>query len=156
FLAAFSEYRSLDEFARRLEESLRKLIERRVQALAAGPSDAPIWLGAPFRGLEAYEFEHAAIFFGRDGLVAKAAEQLAVGARAGTAFLLVSGPSGSGKSSVVKAALVPRLMKPQRIEGAAFLRRAIYRPADGGADVILGLVEALTRSSARDVGLPEL
>ena len=156
FLAAYDEYRTLEEFARRLEESLRKLIERRVAALAGAPAQAPIWPGAPFRGLEAYEYEHAAIFFGRDGLVAKAAEQLAAGARAGTAFVLVTGPSGSGKSSLVKAALVPRLMKRQRIQGMAFLRRAVFRPSDGGGDVVLGLVDALTRSGADGVGLPEM
>src|ERR1700681_2093094 len=108
FLGAYDEYRTLEEFARRLEESLRKLIERRIEG-EAGLSGAPIWSGAPFRGLAAYEFEHSAIFFGRDGAVAKAAEQLASQARAGSAFLLISGPSGSGKSSLVKAALVPRL-----------------------------------------------
>jgi len=156
FLAAYDEYQSLDEFARRLEESLRKLIERRIAALPGAQAQAAIWPGDPFRGLEPYEFEHAAIFFGRDGLVAKAAEQLAAGARAGTAFLLVTGSSGSGKSSLVKAALVPRLMKPQRIQGTAFLRRVIFRPGDGGGDVILGLVGALTRSGQEGVGLPEM
>jgi hypothetical protein len=70
---------------------------------------------------------------------------------------LVSGASGSGKSSLVKAALVPRLMKPQRIEGASFLRRTVFRPSDGGGDLILGLAEAMTRGPARDgVGLTEL
>ena len=28
---------------------------------------------------------------------------------------------------------MPRLMKPQRIEGIAFLRRVVFRPSDGGA-----------------------
>jgi WD40 repeat protein len=156
FLAAYDEYRTLEEFARRLEESLRKLIERRI-AGETGLAGSAIWSGAPFRGLAAYEFEHAAIFFGRDGAVAKAAEQLATQARAGSAFLLVSGPSGSGKSSLVKAALVPRLMKPQRITGAAFLRRVVFRPSEGGGDVIGGLADALTRGAGTDgVGLPEL
>ncbi len=156
FLAAYDEYRTIEEFAQRLEESLRKLIERRIAALQGAQTQAAIWPDDPFRGLESYEFEHAAIFFGRDGLVAKAAEQLAAGARAGTAFLLVSGPSGSGKSSLVKAALLPRLTKPQRIQGAAFLRRAVFRPGDGGGDVILGLVETLTRRGPEAVGLPEM
>ena len=35
FLAAYDEYRTLEEFAHRLEESLRKLIERRIKSLAA-------------------------------------------------------------------------------------------------------------------------
>ena len=159
FLAASAEYLEIEDFARRLEESLRKLIERRIKSGAAtGTAEtAPSWLGNPFRGLASYEFEHAAIFFGRDALVAKAAEQLATQARAGTAFLLLVGGSGSGKSSLVKAAVVPRLMKPQRIEGAAFLRRVVFRPGDGQQDLVLGLAKALTQGSAQEgVGLPEL
>jgi len=158
FLAAYDQYGSLEEFATRLEESLRKLVERRVQdqaSHATGETPA-IYLGAPFRGLESYEFEHAAIFFGRDALVARAAEQLAANARDGTAFLLVCAASGSGKSSLVKAALVPRLMKPQRIEGMGFLRRAVFRPAAAAGDVILGLVDSLTAAAAAGTGLPEL
>ena len=62
------------EFARRLEESLRKLIQRRVETVRINKGDsAPIWTGAPFRGLEAYEFEHADIYFGRDAAVARSA-----------------------------------------------------------------------------------
>ena len=157
FLAAYDEYRTLEEFAQRLEKSLRKLIERRIKDVSGGESRTePIWLGEPFRGLEPYEFEHAQIFFGRDAEVTKATEQLAANADSGHAFLLVSGASGSGKSSLVKAGVVPRLMKPQRISGIAFLRRAVFRPGAEGADVFLGLAKALTRATGQDVGLPEL
>jgi WD40 repeat protein len=158
FLAAYDEYRTLEQFAQRLEQSLRRLIERRAELAAAAEPRAPIWPGDPFRGLEPYEFEHAPIFFGRDAAVMKAIEQLAANYRAGRAFLLVSGASGSGKSSLVKAGIVPRLMKPQRISGLSFLRRAVFRPgAQGGGDVILGLVLALTRASEdKRVGLREL
>jgi WD domain, G-beta repeat len=158
FLAAYDEYRTLEEFAQRLEESLRKLIERRIRELSGGStaSTAAVWTGDPFRGLESYEFEHAPIFFGRDAAVTKATEQLAAKARAGHAFLMVSGASGSGKSSLVKAGIVPRLMKPQRISGVAFLRRVVFRPGGEGSDIILGLANALTRAGNEGVGLPEL
>ena len=157
FLAAYDEYRTLEEFAQRLEESLRKLIERRIKDNAVGVSGTePIWLGEPFRGLEIYEFEHAPIFFGRDAPVMMATKQLAVNARSGCAFLLVCGPSGSGKSSMVKAGIVPRLMKPQRISGIVFLRRAVVRSGAEGTDVIIGLAKALTRAGGSDVGMPEL
>ncbi len=159
FLAAYDTYRTLEEFAERLERALRALIERRIKNNIGDQQagGAAIWLGAPFRGLEAYEFEHEPIFFGRDALVAKAAEHLASQARAGSAFLLVSGASGSGKSSLVKAALVPRLMKPQRIEGTVFLRRLVFRPSDGGKNLVQGFIEALLRGPAdKGFGLPEL
>ena len=157
FLAAYYEYHKLEEFAQRLEESLRKLIERRINDVSAAESRAePIWLGEPFRGLEPYEFEHALIFFGRDAAITKAVEQLASNAHSGHSFLLVSGASGSGKSSLVKAGAVPRLVKPQRIRGAAFLRRAVLRPGAEGPDIFLALAKALTRTIGPDVGLPEL
>jgi WD40 repeat protein len=160
FLAAYEGYGSLEQFAKRLEQNLRKLLERRLtdQKIDGGlGEDLPRWRGSPFRGLEAYEFEHAEIFFGRDTVVAKVVEQLANQARAGCAFLLVSGASGSGKSSLVKAAVVPRLMKRQRIEGVAFLRRAIFRPSDAGNDLFHGLVNALCNDpSGECINLPEL
>lgn len=158
FRYAFDNYESLEQFAARLEEALRKVIERRIKSRAgAPPSSEPVWLGDPFRGLEAYEFEHSPIFFGRDAQIAKAIEQLARRAQGGTAFLLVSGASGSGKSSLVKAAVVPRLMKPQRVSGAAFARRACARAGAGGADPFLGLAKALTEEAhGEGVGLPEL
>ena len=152
FISGYKTYNTIEEFDALLESSLRKLIERRVLALAAGPSSLTQIKGSPFRGLRPYEFGDADIFHGRGGLVAEATERLAAHAREGTAFLLVAGPSGSGKSSLVKAALVPKLMKPRRIEGVSFLRRALFRPSANGGDLFLGLADALTRLEA----LPEL
>ena len=60
----------------------------------------------PYKGLRAFEEADAADFFGREGLV-----ELLVGRLAGTRFLAVVGPSGSGKSSVVRAGLVPALRR---------------------------------------------
>jgi hypothetical protein len=137
---------------------LRKLLEGRIKTAAATGSTAePIWLSNPFRGLQSYEFEHAPIFFGRNALVTKATEQVAGRAtRAGIAFLLVSGAGGSGKSSLVKAGVVPRLCKPQRISGSGFLRRVVFRPATAGGGLFFELARALTRAEQQGVGLPEL
>ena len=57
-------------------------------------------VGTPYKGLEAFQPQDAEFFFGREDL----AERLA-----GSAFLAVVGPSGSGKSSVVRAGLVPTI-----------------------------------------------
>ena len=56
----------------------------------------------PFRGLEVFDEDHAEFFFGRDALTQQLVEQLRE-----DRFLAVIGPSGSGKSSVVRAGLVP-------------------------------------------------
>ncbi len=65
---------------------------------------APLTDVNPFRGLEAFDEEHAEFFFGREALTQQLVEQLR-----GDRFLGVLGPSGSGKSSVVRAGLVPKL-----------------------------------------------
>jgi WD40 repeat protein/class 3 adenylate cyclase len=77
-----------------------------VPAVAAeeGEDLAPADVPCPYKGLAAFEPEDAAYFFGREELVAELTARLA-----GTPFLAVVGPSGSGKSSVVRAGLLPAI-----------------------------------------------
>src|SRR5262249_20764444 len=66
FRAAFSTFEDLDAFESKLDTDLRRLIERRANAkhVDQGQTSQPMWmLGSPFRGLETYYYEHAAIFF---------------------------------------------------------------------------------------------
>lgn len=58
----------------------------------------------PYRGLQPFDEDHAEFFFGRDADVQRLIEKLK-----GTSFLAVLGPSGGGKSSVVRAGLIPAL-----------------------------------------------
>jgi hypothetical protein len=58
----------------------------------------------PYRGLEVFDEAHARFFFGREAIT----QHLVEGLRT-TRFLAVLGPSGSGKSSVVRAGLLPQL-----------------------------------------------
>ncbi|MDX6413556.1 MAG: hypothetical protein QOH23_966 [Gaiellaceae bacterium] len=77
---------------------------------ALGPTTAgtPDALGTrnPYKGLRAFEEADADDFFGREVLTEHLVERLAH-----TRFLAVVGPSGSGKSSVVRAGLVPALRR---------------------------------------------
>jgi WD40 repeat protein len=79
-----------------------------VKGVASGPQ-TPIEPRddiCPYRGLRAFDEEHSEFFFGREGDVQRLVEKLKA-----TRFLTVVGPSGSGKSSVVRAGLLPALYK---------------------------------------------
>ena len=79
------------------------------------PADVP----CPYKGLLPFEPEDSDLFFGREALVDDLAGRLEA-----SGFLAVVGPSGSGKSSLVRAGVVPAL---QRAAGAE-LRAAIIAP----------------------------
>jgi len=61
---------------------------------------------SPFRGLKSFGEQDSAVFFGRDELVERI-----VGLSADTPALTVVGPSGIGKSSLLKAGVLPRLRR---------------------------------------------
>jgi WD40 repeat protein len=67
---------------------------------------APVDLPCPYKGLAPYQPQDAEDFAGRDELVMNIMARLAE-----ANFLGVVGPSGSGKSSVVRAGVVPLLWK---------------------------------------------
>ncbi len=59
----------------------------------------------PFPGLRSFELEDARLFFGRDKQIRDLRQKLAA-----TRFLAIIGSSGSGKSSLVKAGLIPHII----------------------------------------------
>ena len=70
--------------------------------------DAPVGVAVgrnPYKGLRPFAEEDAADFFGRDDLV----NRLLGALREGSHLVALVGPSGSGKSSVIGAGLIPRL-----------------------------------------------
>ncbi|HTW97373.1 MAG TPA: helix-turn-helix domain-containing protein [Acidimicrobiales bacterium] len=67
---------------------------------------------APYRGLEPFEAEDASLFCGRERVteeVLRALAKLAGDPDAPIRLLMVVGPSGSGKSSILRAGVVPAL-----------------------------------------------
>lgn len=62
----------------------------------------------PYKGLKAFEEIDSANFFGREALINRLLTNLRQQQR-GQQFLALIGPSGSGKSSVVKAGIIPRM-----------------------------------------------
>ena len=76
----------------------------------------------PFRGLASYDVADAEYFFGRERLVAELVARLV-----GAPLLGVVGPSGSGKSSVMRAGLLPALASGV-LPGSETWKQAVLRP----------------------------
>ena len=106
---------------------------------------------SPFRGLNPFEFENADLFFGRARAIADCMERLEQQAANGKAFLLIYGMSGSGKSSLLRAGLLPSITRPGAVAGIDFWRRCLVRPSEG-PDPVTSLAAGLLREGA----LPEL
>jgi serine phosphatase RsbU (regulator of sigma subunit)/AAA+ ATPase superfamily predicted ATPase len=66
---------------------------------------------APYRGLDTFFEEDAKFFYGRKRVVDRLLKKL----RGEPSFLAVLGPSGSGKSSVIQAGLMPQLRRGQLV-----------------------------------------
>ncbi|HEY9633087.1 MAG TPA: caspase family protein [Coleofasciculaceae cyanobacterium] len=65
----------------------------------------------PYRGLESFEEEYAQFFFGRKELIEQLYAQVSGSNQQSSQLTVVLGVSGSGKSSLVKAGLIPLLRK---------------------------------------------
>jgi basic membrane lipoprotein Med (substrate-binding protein (PBP1-ABC) superfamily)/DNA-binding SARP family transcriptional activator len=153
---------------RRLEEQIL-LHDPRLAPLADRRDEKPAT--NPFKGLRAFQEADAEDFFGRDRLVAEVITRLADGCR----LVALVGPSGSGKSSVARAGVVPALRKgavsgserwlvaplvpgthPFAELEAALLRATIDAPdslAAQLADPTLGLLRAALRLLPDDARL---
>jgi WD40 repeat protein/class 3 adenylate cyclase len=79
---------------------------------------------SPFKGLASFEPSDADLFFGRERLVADLVARLA-----GASLLGVVGPSGSGKSSAVRAGLIPALVSGV-LPGSDDWAIALLRPGE--------------------------
>jgi hypothetical protein len=76
------------------------------------PADSFAWdtTRSPYPGLESFAAEDAAVFFGRDQEINRLQELLQPTLQRGAGrFVAIVGPSGSGKSSLLRAGLLPRL-----------------------------------------------
>ncbi len=102
-------------------------------------TEAPVPGVPPFKGLQYFEEADSELFFGRELLTAKLVDRLRQ-----TQFLsVIIGASGSGKSSLVRAGLIPALKKGGPFQWAPGRRRAA-RLAD--------LYDHADRPSARSTG----
>ncbi|MFH0344092.1 MAG: ATP-binding protein [Chromatiales bacterium] len=163
---SYTPYGFSSEFADKLERALRELSQVSLDALpkdapaptkndaAAIARDAttkPIWEGNPYRGLNAFRERHAAIFFGRgretDELIKRFADPT-------TRIVAVIGASGSGKSSLVGAGLIPRI-QAGAFAGSADWIIVRFTPGERGSDPFLNLTRRLTAKLPGSSAPPE-
>jgi tetratricopeptide (TPR) repeat protein len=142
--AGYQSFGDADDFETKLEACLRQWLERR-GVVAKGPVWDRTTKGSPFRGLAAFEAAHAPVFFGRESAIARAAAKLRQ-----APFLLLIGASGSGKSSLMRAGLVPRITAPGVIADVDLWRTAIVTPS---TDPPAELAQALFADTALRVEL---
>lgn len=95
----------------------------------------------PYPGLRSFETEEDYLFFGREDQTDELIRQLRT-----TRFLAVVGTSGSGKSSLVKAGLLPGLQGGFMAGTGSAWRIALFRP---GGDPIGNLARALNAPEIR-------
>ncbi len=86
-----------------------------------GPGRRPAATAAPYRGLASFQPEDAAWFFGREDLTERLVGLVTAPPPPGVPLIVV-GPSGSGKSSLLRAGLIPSL--PDRPAG----KLALFTP----------------------------
>ena len=102
----------------------------------------------PYVGLRPFEQEDSLYFFGRREQTAELLEQLAP-----THFLAVVGSSGCGKSSLIRAGLIPALLGGFLVEERDAWQIAIAKPGDAP---LRNLAVALCQAFDKRLASPRL
>ncbi len=82
-------------------------------------------IAAPFPGLRPFEMSENFVFFGRDGQSDEVLDKLS-----SAKFVAIVGTSGSGKSSLVRAGLLPALLSGHMPSAGSNWRIAVFRPGN--------------------------
>ena len=155
-IAAFHPFNTSADFEEIFESHLSKLIKLRLPKSDESdkiPVIKPQWTeGSPFRGLSVFKFIHSPVFFGRTKAISEIIDALRIQSASEKAFILILGMSGGGKSSLVRAGVLPMITQPGVIEGVGLWRRAIMKPGDSPG----GLFDSFAASLLQQNALPEL
>jgi WD40 repeat protein len=147
FLAGYHTFHTTDDFEKQFEAHLRKWLTDRGLL-----TRSVVWpvaeRGSPFRGLEPFGAKHEDVMFGRSAEIERGIALVQRTLSTGCAFLLITGESGTGKSSLARAGLIPHVMRLSGADGSDVWRLGRMRPAK--SDPLLTLAEALFEA------LPEL
>lgn len=139
-LRALERFEKTDEFGEKVEKLLRKWIKNFVDQAVTWPVESK---GTPFRGLKPFNFKQADVYFGRERKVQRALDELLAAKDRGKPFLLIPGASGAGKSSMMRAGLAPRIVRPGAVPEVDLWRIAVVRPGMEKSSPFLSLARAL-------------
>jgi WD40 repeat protein/transcriptional regulator with XRE-family HTH domain len=119
------------------------------------PGRPPAGIPTPYRGLARYEPEHADWFHGREPLVRAILTRLTGRPAHGGGLLFVIGPSGSGKSSLLRAGVLPALGQPRMLmtPGTRPILELAQHLADGVGIAVDELEELLREDPDSAAGL---
>jgi transcriptional regulator with XRE-family HTH domain len=118
-------------------------------ARGAGAQRPGAALGSPYRGLSAFQEQDAGLFFGRDAATSQVLERMSR-LVAGGGLLVVSGVSGAGKSSLLRAGVLPRIRAAglAAAPGAASWPRVVFTPTRAPLDELALRVGVLAGADA--------
>jgi WD40 repeat protein/transcriptional regulator with XRE-family HTH domain len=108
--------------------------------------------GSPYRGLSVFEEQDAGLFFGRAAAAVEVLERMSR-LLAGMGLMVVSGVSGAGKSSLLRAGVLPRLRADglAAAPGAAWWPRVVLTPTRAPLDELALRVAVLAGADAAAV-----
>jgi WD40 repeat protein/DNA-binding SARP family transcriptional activator len=120
--------------------------QKRAEARARSPRLSPPLLVCPFKGLAPFDADDAEFYFGRERLIDELAARLV-----GATLLSVIGPSGSGKSSLLRAGLLPALAAGA-LPGSDRWRRRVVRPGAWTLEELAATIEDEANRTVSEVG----
>jgi WD40 repeat protein/DNA-binding XRE family transcriptional regulator len=113
-------------------------------AAAVRREDAPAAGLPPYKGLYYFDETDAELFFGREELTETLTNHVNTGLKSDQRFLAVVGASGSGKSSVVRAGLIPALRWRQPSSGWPIY---VMTPTSHPLDILAASLQGDSRNS---------
>ena len=120
-------------------------------AEGARPRPGPV-TGSPYCGLKAFQDQDAGVFFGREAATTEVLDRMSQ-LLEGNGSLVVSGVSGAGKSSLLRAGVLPRLQAEglPGAPGAAWWPRMVFTPTRAPLDELALRVGVLAGPDAAAV-----